>query len=79
MAAGGTVEEAMINSRIRNSKPFTAKCALEKANEVDAADRIPTQLKAYTSHECRGSERYVERYGVMKRPVMLYRHFRLGA
>lgn len=79
MGAGGTVEEVMINSRIRNSSPSLAKCALNKANQVAAADRIQTQMNAYANighQECRGKPWYKERFGVMQRPVALYRHFR---
>ncbi|WIE48643.1 hypothetical protein [Pseudomonas sp. GM17] len=79
MGAGGSVEEVMINSRIRNSSPYTAKCALDKANQVAAADRIQSQLDAYANigyQECRGNPKYKERFGVMQRPVVLYRHFR---
>lgn len=76
MDAGGTVEETMVNSRIRNSSPFTANCALKKANEVAPAYRIKTQLEAYTSKECKGKEGHERRFGEMLRPVALYRHFR---
>jgi hypothetical protein len=79
LAAGGSVEEAMINSRIRNSSPFTAKCALGKANAGAVSDRIQAQLDAYAnigSTDCKGKSRHEERFGVMMRPVVLYRHFR---
>ncbi|PWK45519.1 hypothetical protein [Pseudomonas sp. OV226] len=76
LAAGGSVEEAMINSRIRNSSPVTAKCAIDKANQVADGKRIETQLKAYTDPDCKGKARHSERFGVMKRPMVLYRHFR---
>lgn len=76
MDAGGTVEEAMVNSRIRNSKPYTANCALKKANEGDPDKRIQAQLMAYTSEACKGKEGHERRFGEMLRPVELYRHFR---
>ncbi|MHC2148639.1 hypothetical protein [Pseudomonas sp. 210_17 TE3656] len=76
MSAGGSVEDAMVNSRIRNSSPATAKCALGKA--AGAVDRIQAQLDAYSDPDinCGGKKRHVERWGVMRRPVVLYRHFR---
>ena len=73
--AGGSMEEVMINSRIRNSSPYTANCALNKANQVAPADRLQTQLDAYALPACKGKARHKERFGVMLRPVVLYRHF----
>ncbi len=72
--SGGTVEEAMVNARIRNSSSVTARCAIKKA--VLSANRIESQLAAYTSKECRGDSGHSRRFGSMDRPVKLYRHFR---
>lgn len=46
MDAGGTVGETMVNSRIRNSKPYTANRALKMANEGNSDKRIQAQLMA---------------------------------
>jgi hypothetical protein len=73
LAAGGTVEEAMINARIRNSSPKTAACAIKKAKGV--SDRIKAELNAYVGKECGGNPRHKERIPAMMRPVVLYRHF----
>ncbi|MFJ4194452.1 hypothetical protein [Pseudomonas sp. NPDC089534] len=77
-AAGGSVEEAMINARIRNSSPGTAECALKRARDgggdVDA--RIAAELSAYVSSACKGNPSHERRFGSMKRPVVLFRQFR---
>lgn len=69
----GSVEEAFINARIRNSSSVTANCAIEHAEE--SANRIESQLEAYTLKKCKGKERHKRRFGVMKRPIVLYQHF----
>lgn len=72
--SGGTVEEAMVNARIRNSSPVTARCAIKQAK--GSANRITSQLEAYTSKACKGNPNHSRRFGSMKRPVELYRYFR---
>jgi hypothetical protein len=72
-ASGGTVEEAMVNARIRNSSTVTAECAIAHARP--AADKIKAQLEAYTLSTCRGSPSHKRRFGQMQRPIALYRRF----
>jgi hypothetical protein len=72
--AGGTVEEAMINARIRNSSWVTATCAIKSAK--GSADRITAELEAYTSSSCGGEPDHKRRFGSMMRPVVLYRFFK---
>ncbi|WP_415770300.1 hypothetical protein [Pseudomonas sp. LB3P38] len=74
LAAGGTVEEAMINARIRNSSPVTAACAIKSAK--GSADRIKAELEAYTSKSCGGKPGHTRRLGSIMRPVVLYHYFK---
>ena len=72
----GTVQEAMINARIRNSSPATARCALKGAQGAgDASARIQQQLTLYSSDKCRGKKRHAERVGYMMRSVAVYDSF----
>ena len=73
---GGSVEEAMINARIRNSSSATALCALRHAS--GATDRIEAQLEAYTIKKCGGKADHRRRFGEMMRPVVLYRALAKG-
>lgn len=70
---GGKITEAFINARIRNSSPVTANCAIKHAKNV--ADPIGAQLEAYTQKKCRGKESHSRRFGVMKRPVVIFETF----
>lgn len=73
LESGRNITEAFINARIRNSSPVTANCAIEYAK--NEADPVAAQLKAYTLKKCKGQERHNRRFGVMKRPVVLYEAF----
>jgi hypothetical protein len=44
IAAVGTIEEAMINARIRNSSPVTARCALKKLIVQQTESRLNLTL-----------------------------------
>ena len=71
--AHGTIEEALINARIRNSSPELAQCAIKRAS--GAKDRVQAELDAYASPDhCPGAkERFkTDRWGWMKRSVTLY-------
>jgi hypothetical protein len=74
LKSGGTVEEAMINARIRNSSPVTADCAIDKA--IGKKDRTTAQLEAYIDPSCKGKVSHKRRFGEMMRPVALFTHFR---
>lgn len=74
-ASGGTVEEALVNVRIRNTSTSLAQCAIRHA--AGAEDRIKAELEAYASPKiCPGAKpRYKgDRWGWMRRPVVLYDH-----
>jgi hypothetical protein len=73
----GTVEEALINARIRNSGPGLADCALKHARSPGIADSLQAQLDAYGDPKiCKGAKtRHQDRAGYMKRAVVLYRFF----
>jgi hypothetical protein len=72
-SVNGTVEEALINARIRNSSPDLARCAIKQAS--GAKDRVQAELVAYASPNlCHGAkERFkTDRWGWMKRSAALY-------
>lgn len=71
--ANGTIEEALINARIRNSSPELAQCAIKRA--LGAKDRVQAELDAYARPDlCHGAkERFrTDRWGWMKRSATLY-------
>ena len=70
---GGSVEEAFINARIRNSSPVTANHAIKHARS--SSDPITAQLEAYTMKKFGGRSSHKRRFGRMKRAVVLYRHY----
>jgi hypothetical protein len=72
-------EQAIINVRIRNSLPKIANKAVELAAEQkNTADGIQVQLKEYDNAKPGTPEHpgpAKRRWGMMMRPVVLYRHF----
>lgn len=72
-SAKGTIEEALINSRIRNSSIELAECAVRHA--LGATDRVQAELDAYASPNlCHGAKQRFknDRWGWMKRSAILY-------
>ncbi|WP_223523724.1 hypothetical protein [Pseudomonas sp. BF-RE-24] len=70
-AGEGSIEEALVNVRLRNSSPSCANQALT-ARASDVKSRILRELNAY---EVCKPDAYRRRCGIMLRPVALYRHF----
>lgn len=68
----GRAEEMLINVRIRNSAPRVARdAALRARKKADAAERVQTELDAYSAWKSKTAKR---RWKIMMRPVALYRH-----
>jgi hypothetical protein len=70
----GSIEDVMINARIRNSSSKTAECAFKAAK--NSKNRIATQLDYYKRPECGGNPRHGERAGFMKRPITLFQQIK---
>jgi len=72
----GTVEEAIVNARIRNSGTKSANCGLKFASSHE--DRVEAQLAAYVDPTigCGGKERHRSRVPHIRRALVLYAQFR---
>jgi hypothetical protein len=71
-SSNGSIQEAFVNARIRNSGSSLANCAIERAR--GSSNRIERQLEAYANSTlCPGAkERHRRRFGYMQRPVILF-------
>jgi hypothetical protein len=70
----GTVEEAFINARIRNSGSALAACAFDHARKHPAGDAIAAELDAYIDPKIcvHANPRHNDRVGYMMRPVIIH-------
>jgi hypothetical protein len=74
IAAGGSIPEAFINARIRNSSPRNAACALAYAQ--GKPNRIKAEIDAYVDKAiCPDAKnRHRTRAGYMQRPVAMWNY-----
>jgi hypothetical protein len=72
LGAGGTIDEALANARVRNSSPKLADAAL-KITATSPAQRIQRELDSYAQMNNGDTAR--RRCGFILRPVALYRHY----
>jgi hypothetical protein len=72
LGAGGTIDEALANARVRNSSPKLANDALE-IRATTPVERIQREIDAYTRMN-NGITAH-RRCGFILRSVALYRHY----